>query len=147
MADMTQPTHARIQVINDIRSLYLGAGGTINIGLYKAALVPSAATSLATFLANECSFPGYARQAGGFGAAVDNGSGDGHTYSSLVTFTRGAGAGGDSVGGIFVVASDVTNTAKMILLYKNFTSPVDMTVAGTSLRRLIEWLQGQYPIT
>lgn len=148
MADMVHPTHARIEVINAVKRQYsMSSGGSLKVGLYKDALTPTAATSFATFTGNECTFPGYARVDANFPDAVDNGSGDAHSYSALVTFTRGAGGSGDSVGGLMLVCVPGASGASIILAYKDFATPVDMSVVGTTLSRLVEWLQGQYPIS
>lgn len=148
MADMVMPTEGRIFCLNQSKEGLSASTHQFKAWLYKDALTPTPATTAGSMSAQQCDFAGYAPQGITWSSAVDNGAGDAHTFSPLVTFTRSTAGTAQLVGGLAVVAYDSGGTTpQALLLYADFATPVSMAAAGQTISRLIEWLQGQYPIT
>jgi hypothetical protein len=78
--------------------------GTLDMGLFKAMHTPADLDTLATYVAIEADFPGYARQAiANWQLPVTDGTGRASTIADAVTFTRGVGGLPQSIFGYFVV--------------------------------------------
>jgi hypothetical protein len=95
------PDVGEVVMLDTLRSNW----GTLQIGLYGAPHVPADADTLATYVALEMSFPGYARQdILNWIAPLGDGMGRALTVADVVTWTRGAGGVPASVHGYFVIS-------------------------------------------
>lgn len=148
MADLLAPTDGRVWAQTQIKGAASSPTGQFQAVLYKDALTPTLATTAAQLIAQECTFPGYARLPVAWPAPAANANGDSHSQSPTLTWSHNGGAGGDNVGGLAVVVFDGSGINPLaILLVKDFPAYIQMAAAGNSISRVLDWFVGQYPIT
>lgn len=105
--------------------------GTLDMALFTADHVPGPADTLATYLAMEATFPGYARvQLLNWTLPASDGSGRGRTLADLVTFTRTGGGAPNLVWGYFVVDS----SPQIMWAERHPSPPVQMLAIGDVFR-------------
>jgi hypothetical protein len=112
---------------------------TQTVHLYKAAFSPSPANVEADFLAQECTFSGYAPVALTWGpAGLDSGL-NGVSFSDRAEFQNSTGVVGDSVGGAWISTAPVpgVSVADVSLRYYSFPMPIPMTLALQTLGAVV----------
>jgi len=105
--------------------------GTLQAGLFIADHVPANGDTLATYVAIEASFPGYARvDVLNWTVAADDGAGRARTAADLITFTRTVSGVPQFVWGYFIVDPD----GVQLWAERHPAPPVRMEMAGDVFR-------------
>lgn len=97
------------------------------VELYKNDYTPVAGSIASNF--TRCDFPGYAGLAASFGAVAINAGGQAEMTSALLTFTQTA-AQVSTVYGYAVV----NNTGTEVLFAERFGTPINLALAGDTIR-------------
>lgn len=101
------------------------------VHLYKAAFSPTPANVEADFIAEECTFSGYAAVDLVYGPAGIDANGNGVSLSARAEFQNSTGVVGDSVGGCWLSTRPVAGMplSDVSLRYYSFPMPIPMTAA------------------
>lgn len=115
-----------------VGSLNSGSGGGFKVGLFKSPHTPVVGDTLATYLAIESTFPGYAQMvAAGWSSEGVDGLGGAFTQMAAAVVFTVTGANAEFAYGYFIY----NNNNSRLLGAEEFPGPgpYDMSVSGTTL--------------